>query len=175
MKTVYKRAGFNLFLLSFLNHLVLSRLVNETDVVLYCDFHGHNRKNNVFMYGCNSRGDDALKLQERVFPLMMSKNANNKVEVLQLYTRSSWDCCWFFIAIIYNTIRLSSPLRVVSSGCKRVRKERGASPCGDLASKTATLWKPALEARLWVSLGIYLHAHLHVNVCYTSDCCQCEW
>lgn len=65
--------------------LVLSRLVNETDVVLYCDFHGHNRKNNVFMYGCNSRGDNALKLQERVFPLMMSKNASNKVEILQLF------------------------------------------------------------------------------------------
>lgn len=57
-----------------------SRLVRETDVVLYCDFHGHNRKNNVFMYGCNTRGDNSLKLQERVFPLMMSKNASNKVD-----------------------------------------------------------------------------------------------
>lgn len=85
-----QQAGFNLFLLSFLMCLVLfSRLVNETDVVLYCDFHGHNRKNNVFMYGCNSPGDNALKLQERVFPLMMSKNANNKVEILQLYMCSS--------------------------------------------------------------------------------------
>lgn len=52
------------------------------DVVLYCDFHGHNRKNNVFMYGCNNRGDASLKLQERVFPLMMSKNASNKVNTL---------------------------------------------------------------------------------------------
>lgn len=68
--------------------------------------------------------------------------------------------------IIYNTIHFSSTLRVVSSGCKRARKERGASPCGDLASKTATLWKPALEDRLWVSLGLYLHAHVQVNVCY---------
>lgn len=54
----------------------------EMDVVLYCDFHGHNRKNNVFMYGCNNRGDASLKLQERVFPLMMSKNASNKVNTL---------------------------------------------------------------------------------------------
>lgn len=84
-----QQADFNLFLLRFLMRLVLSRLVNETDVVLYCDFHGHNRKNNVFMYGCNSRGDNALKLQERVFPLMMSKNASNKVEILQLHMRSS--------------------------------------------------------------------------------------
>lgn len=73
----------------FLMRLVVSRLVNETDVVLYCDFHGHNRKNNVFMYGCHSRGDNALKLHERVFPLMMSKNASNKVEILHLYMCSS--------------------------------------------------------------------------------------
>ncbi|XP_032379525.1 cytosolic carboxypeptidase 2 [Etheostoma spectabile] len=57
---------------------MVERLVAETDVVLYCDFHGHNRKNNVFMYGCNNQGDASLKLHERIFPLMMSKNASNK-------------------------------------------------------------------------------------------------
>ncbi|XP_074534626.1 cytosolic carboxypeptidase 2 isoform X2 [Halichoeres trimaculatus] len=57
---------------------MVERLMAERDVIVYCDFHGHNRKNNVFMYGCNSRGDAALKLHERVFPLMMSKNASNK-------------------------------------------------------------------------------------------------
>ncbi|XP_044047852.1 cytosolic carboxypeptidase 2 isoform X2 [Siniperca chuatsi] len=57
---------------------MVERLMAEMDVVLYCDFHGHNRKNNVFMYGCNNRGDASLKLHERVFPLMMSKNASNK-------------------------------------------------------------------------------------------------
>ncbi|XP_034444769.1 cytosolic carboxypeptidase 2 isoform X2 [Hippoglossus hippoglossus] len=57
---------------------MVERLMAETDVALYCDFHGHNRKNNVFMYGCNNRGEGSPKLHERVFPLMMSKNANNK-------------------------------------------------------------------------------------------------
>ncbi|XP_075894141.1 cytosolic carboxypeptidase 2 isoform X2 [Nelusetta ayraudi] len=57
---------------------MVERLLAGTDVVLYCDFHGHSRKNNVFMYGCNTAGDAALKLRERVFPLMMSKNASNK-------------------------------------------------------------------------------------------------
>ncbi|XP_023118182.2 cytosolic carboxypeptidase 2 isoform X2 [Amphiprion ocellaris] len=57
---------------------MVERLMAEMDVVLYCDFHGHNRKNNVFMYGCNNRGDASLRLHERVFPLMMSKNASNK-------------------------------------------------------------------------------------------------
>ncbi|XP_055365727.1 cytosolic carboxypeptidase 2 isoform X2 [Betta splendens] len=57
---------------------MVERLMAETDVILYCDFHGHSRKNNVFMYGCNNRGDASLKLQERIFPLMMSKNTSNK-------------------------------------------------------------------------------------------------
>ncbi|KAF7224809.1 cytosolic carboxypeptidase 2 isoform X2 [Nothobranchius furzeri] len=57
---------------------MVKRLMADTEVLLYCDFHGHNRKNNVFMYGCSSRGDASLTLKERVFPLMMSKNASNK-------------------------------------------------------------------------------------------------
>ncbi|XP_029910234.1 cytosolic carboxypeptidase 2 [Myripristis murdjan] len=57
---------------------MVKRLVAERDVVLYCDFHGHSHKNNVFMYGCNHRGNAALQLHERVFPLMMSKNVNDK-------------------------------------------------------------------------------------------------
>uniref|UniRef100_A0A8C3R2N7 Cytosolic carboxypeptidase 2 n=1 Tax=Cyanoderma ruficeps TaxID=181631 RepID=A0A8C3R2N7_9PASS len=48
-------------------------------VVLYCDFHGHSRKNNVFMYGCDAGGDNTgTRLRQRVFPLMLSKNAPDK-------------------------------------------------------------------------------------------------
>ncbi|KAM6960522.1 cytosolic carboxypeptidase 2 [Aplochiton taeniatus] len=57
---------------------MVKRLLTERDIVLYCDFHGHSRKNNVFMYGCDNRDDAASRLHERVFPLMMSKNANDK-------------------------------------------------------------------------------------------------
>ncbi|XP_047676108.1 cytosolic carboxypeptidase 2 isoform X1 [Tachysurus fulvidraco] len=57
---------------------MVKRLLAEREVVLYCDLHGHSRKNNVFMYGCTDRKDTSLHLQERVFPLMMSKNANDK-------------------------------------------------------------------------------------------------
>uniref|UniRef100_A0A8C9N4F8 AGBL carboxypeptidase 2 n=1 Tax=Serinus canaria TaxID=9135 RepID=A0A8C9N4F8_SERCA len=48
-------------------------------VVLYCDFHGHSRKNNVFMYGCDAgRNGTRTRLRQRVFPLMLSKNAPDK-------------------------------------------------------------------------------------------------
>ncbi|CAI9591245.1 unnamed protein product, partial [Staurois parvus] len=57
---------------------MIKRLVIEREVLLYCDFHGHSRKNNVFMYGCNNKGHPESRLQERVFPLMLSKNAPDK-------------------------------------------------------------------------------------------------
>ncbi|XP_066523257.1 cytosolic carboxypeptidase 2 isoform X2 [Hoplias malabaricus] len=57
---------------------MVKRLLAEREVVLYCDFHGHSRKNNVFMYGCSDHKDASLRLQEQIFPLMMSKNATDK-------------------------------------------------------------------------------------------------
>ncbi|KAM4723140.1 cytosolic carboxypeptidase 2 [Rhinophrynus dorsalis] len=57
---------------------MVKRLLAEREVLLYCDFHGHSRKNNVFMYGCNNKNQPETKLHERVFPLMLSKNAPDK-------------------------------------------------------------------------------------------------
>ncbi|XP_055047634.2 cytosolic carboxypeptidase 2 [Misgurnus anguillicaudatus] len=57
---------------------MVKRLLAEREVVVYCDFHGHSRKNNVFMYGCTDRKDASHCLHERIFPLMMSKNAKDK-------------------------------------------------------------------------------------------------
>lgn len=56
----------------------LNRLLEEREVLLYCDFHGHSRKNNIFLYGCNSH-DRKYWLHERVFPFMLSKNVPDKV------------------------------------------------------------------------------------------------
>ena len=50
-------------------------MLTEREVVLYCDLHGHSRKMNVFMYGCENK-DPGLRLQERVFPNMMSRNTS---------------------------------------------------------------------------------------------------
>ncbi|KAM6393254.1 cytosolic carboxypeptidase 2 isoform 2-T2 [Pluvialis apricaria] len=58
---------------------MVERVLAEREVVLYCDFHGHSRKNNVFMYGCDGSGAGAgPRLRQRVFPLMLSKNAPDK-------------------------------------------------------------------------------------------------
>nr|XP_058925558.1 cytosolic carboxypeptidase 2 isoform X4 [Kogia breviceps] len=56
---------------------MIKRLLEEREVLLYCDFHGHSRKSNIFLYGCNNK-DCKFWLHERVFPLMLSKNAPDK-------------------------------------------------------------------------------------------------
>ncbi|XP_074086748.1 cytosolic carboxypeptidase 2 isoform X3 [Macrotis lagotis] len=56
---------------------MIKRVLEEREVLLYCDFHGHSRKNNIFLYGCNSTNRKQW-LHERVFPLMLSKNAPDK-------------------------------------------------------------------------------------------------
>ncbi|KAM9081151.1 cytosolic carboxypeptidase 2 isoform 2-T2 [Megaptera novaeangliae] len=56
---------------------MIKRLLEEREVLLYCDLHGHSRKSNIFLYGCNNN-DRKFWLHERVFPLMLSKNAPDK-------------------------------------------------------------------------------------------------
>lgn len=49
---------------------------------MYVDLHAHSRKHNVFIYGCESRKNTDRRLQEQVFPLMLHKNAADKVYFL---------------------------------------------------------------------------------------------
>lgn len=51
------------------------RLAEDREIVLFCDFHGHSRKQNVFIYGCDSMDNPLTRLKSRVFPKMLSKNA----------------------------------------------------------------------------------------------------
>ncbi|XP_069852907.1 cytosolic carboxypeptidase 3 isoform X3 [Dipodomys merriami] len=60
---------------------MIHRLMEKREVILYCDLHGHSRKENIFMYGCNGSDQSKTKslyLQQRIFPLMLSKNCPDK-------------------------------------------------------------------------------------------------
>lgn len=46
---------------------------------MYCDMHAHSRIHNIFIYGCENKRNSEKKLTEQVFPLMMHKNAADKV------------------------------------------------------------------------------------------------
>ena len=45
----------------------------ERDILLFCDFHGHSRKKNIFMYGNSAKND--TRYRERIFPYMLEKQS----------------------------------------------------------------------------------------------------
>ena len=53
---------------------MIRRLMDDREVVMYVDLHGHSRKKNIFMYGCENKGNWHLALHERVFPRMLWRN-----------------------------------------------------------------------------------------------------
>ncbi|XP_077325303.1 cytosolic carboxypeptidase 3 isoform X3 [Lithobates pipiens] len=59
---------------------MIKRVMEEREILLYCDLHGHSRKQNVFMYGCKGRGvqNGSRRLSERLFPFILSKNSPDK-------------------------------------------------------------------------------------------------
>lgn len=59
------------------------RLQEECGVAMYIDLHAHSRKHNIFIYGCESRKNSDKRLQEQVFPLMLHKNAADKVKKIK--------------------------------------------------------------------------------------------
>ena len=54
---------------------MVKRFCQEREVVMFCDLHGHSRKHNIFIYGCDNLDDPASRLRSRVFPRMLFKNA----------------------------------------------------------------------------------------------------
>ncbi|XP_066043104.1 cytosolic carboxypeptidase 2 isoform X2 [Chamaea fasciata] len=140
---------------------MVQRVLAEREVVLYCDFHGHSRKNNVFMYGCDAGvNDTGTRLHQRVFPLMLSKNAPDKVG--QGCLRAM--CCSgsgnaATVPLPELSLRgwdpsdpgaPSSLSPAASSRCRRAKRGQAESPCGVWASPTATPWRWLSVAPRWV-------------------------
>ncbi|KAM6301681.1 LOW QUALITY PROTEIN: cytosolic carboxypeptidase 3 [Podargus strigoides] len=66
---------------------MIKRVMGQCDVFLYCDIHGHNKKQNVFMYGCEKKQQAELPhMHPCVFPLLLSKSCPDKF--------SFPDCCF---------------------------------------------------------------------------------
>ncbi|XP_007504416.2 cytosolic carboxypeptidase 3 isoform X2 [Monodelphis domestica] len=58
---------------------MIRRLMEDREILLYCDLHGHSRRGNIFMYGCEDSDEDKeMCLEQRIFPFMLSKNCPNK-------------------------------------------------------------------------------------------------
>ena len=70
----------------FLQIPLYIRLLQEREIVAYCDLHGHSRRQNVFIYGCENRHNAEKRLRERVFPCMLNKNSPDKVNFLTTHS-----------------------------------------------------------------------------------------
>jgi len=56
---------------------LIKRLAVERELLLTTDLHGHSKAMNVFMYGCNNNHDPDRRLEERVFPRMLSESSES--------------------------------------------------------------------------------------------------
>ncbi|XP_062471495.1 cytosolic carboxypeptidase 3 isoform X2 [Pezoporus occidentalis] len=75
----YKSRGKKIYPSIWYTREMIKRVMGERDVFMYCDIHGHNRKQNVFMYGCERRPQvKAPYVHPRVFPLLLSKSCPDK-------------------------------------------------------------------------------------------------
>lgn len=54
---------------------MMKKTLESREIAFYCDFHGHSRAKNAFMYGCQNNVKEK-KLKERVFPLLFSKRCS---------------------------------------------------------------------------------------------------
>ncbi|TNV86432.1 hypothetical protein FGO68_gene10605 [Halteria grandinella] len=52
---------------------MMRKTLESRDIAFYCDFHGHSRAKNAFMYGCQNVNNKDKKLKERIFPLLFGK------------------------------------------------------------------------------------------------------
>ena len=55
---------------------MIRKTLESRDIFMYCDFHGHSRAKNLFMYGCNNTTKER-RLKERIFPMLFSKVCDN--------------------------------------------------------------------------------------------------
>ena len=49
---------------------LVKQIHQERGLILFCDLHGHSRKQNVFMYGCNNKTNPG---ETRIFPFILGK------------------------------------------------------------------------------------------------------
>eukprot|EP00055_Hartaetosiga_balthica_P016386 m.103392 g.103392 ORF g.103392 m.103392 type:complete len:1433 (+) comp9094_c0_seq2:74-4372(+) len=74
LNRTYKQTFRELYPTVYAIKTMMHRLARDRPIVAYCDLHGHSKKHNVFVYGCNNTTDPNRLLMERVFPTIMSLN-----------------------------------------------------------------------------------------------------
>lgn len=104
---------------------LLRRLMEERGVALFCDFHGHSRRNNAFLYGCESKRSSTNYLSERVFPFLLTQSSPDLFD---------WEACTFNIhrckegtarAVVWSLgVKHSYTLEVSQAGTNTIGRPR---------------------------------------------------
>ncbi|XP_055899490.1 uncharacterized protein LOC106064887 isoform X26 [Biomphalaria glabrata] len=74
----YKTALKDAYPSVFHTKQMIRKLLLERDVIVYCDLHGHSRRQNVFIYGCEQPHRSNKRFHERIFPSMLNRNTPEK-------------------------------------------------------------------------------------------------
>lgn len=74
LNRTFKRTIKELFPTIYSTKQMMQRFSQDRELVIYCDLHGHSRKQNVFVYGCDNKYKPDLLFKERIFPRMMQYN-----------------------------------------------------------------------------------------------------
>jgi len=56
--------------------LVMRQFAADREVALYVDCHGHSRKKNIFIYGCDNPKGSALHMKEQIYPNLLHDSTN---------------------------------------------------------------------------------------------------
>lgn len=63
----YSAPNAKQFIEPFAIKQMMKKTLDSRDIYMYCDFHGHSRNRNVFMYGCKNEAK-SKKNKEKIFP-----------------------------------------------------------------------------------------------------------
>ena len=75
---------------NFYVHEIIKKTIEDRDIYLYCDFHGHSAKQNFFLYCCNNNNNDEelnfINLFNRESIYFDKKNCYNKISPFKIST-----------------------------------------------------------------------------------------
>ncbi len=75
---------------NFYVHEIIKKTIEDRDIYLYCDFHGHSAKQNFFLYCCNNNNNDEelnfINLFNRESIYFDKKNCYNKISPFKITT-----------------------------------------------------------------------------------------
>ena len=69
--------------------IFIDRFMTETELILYCDFHGHSRKQNVFIYGCENKHSPGERLKEKIYFSGQAKEGARSLLTLIVFSKES--------------------------------------------------------------------------------------